>query len=222
MVSTIRIEISGGIASGKTTLAGLFEDERAVTFFEDFKVNPFWEQFYEDPKRFAFETEVTFLLQHYNQIKATSGLKEPIVCDFSFLLDRAYVDVTLSDNERRVFLTVFEEVRRQLGPPALYVLLECSPEEELRRIKARGRETEKSMEIEYLARLNTALACHVEMAESSSRILRIDSEHRNFAKDAVCQTEVVAEIKSAFAHIPTGSTTATGRDNDAAKSACRS
>ena len=198
MVSTVRIEISGGIASGKTTLAGLFEDERAVTLFEDFKANPFWEQFYADPKRFAFETEVTFLLQHYNQIKAACGLKEPIVCDFSFLLDPAYVDVTLPEDERRVFLTVFEEVQRQLGPPALYVLLECSPEEEFRRIKARGRGTEKSIEIKYLAGLNDALARHIELAESSSRVLRIDSEHRNFAKDAVCQAEGVAEIMSAF------------------------
>ena len=195
---TPRIEISGGIASGKTTLAGLFESENAIPILEDFKANPFWEQFYADPERFAFEAEVTFLLQHYNQIKAALGSKEPIVCDFCFLLDRAYVDVTLPEEERQVFLTVFEEVKRQLEPPVLYVLLECSSEEELRRIKARGRETERSVEIEYLASVNSALARHVEMAESSSRVLRIDSEHRNFAKDTVCQAEVVAEIMSVF------------------------
>ena len=221
MMTSFRIEVCGGIASGKTTLSRLFENERVETIFEDFKGNPFWEQFYADPKRFAFETEVTFLLQHFNQVKAASGVEEPIVCDFSFVFDRAYVDVTLSEEERRVFLAVFQEVQRQLGPPALYVVLECSPEEQLRRIKARGRETEKTIEIEYLASLNCALARHVEMAESS-RVIRIDSEYRNFTIDAVCQAEVVAEIKSAVSHIPTCSTTATGRDNDAAESASHS
>ncbi len=197
-MASFRIEVCGGIASGKTTLAGLFENEKAETIFEDFKANPFWEQFYADPERFAFETEVTFLLQHYNQIKVASNPNEPVVYDFSFLLDRAYVDVTLPEEERRVFLTVLDEVQRQLGSPALYVLLECSPEEELRRIKARGRETEKDIGIEYLAGLNDALARHAELAESSSRVLRIDSEHRDFAKDAACQAEVVAEIMSAL------------------------
>ena len=187
MINSIRIEIFGGIASGKTTFAGLFENEKVKTIFEDFKANPFWRQFYANPKRFAFETEVTFLLQHYNQIKAATGSESAIVCDFSFMLDHAYVEVTLPEEERRVFLTVFQEVQRQLGPPALYVLLECSPEEELRRIKGRGREVETGLGVEYLASLNDALARHVELAESSSRVLRIDSEHRNFAKDAVCQ-----------------------------------
>ncbi len=189
-----RVEVLGGIASGKTTLAALFESENATPIFENFKANPFWEQFYEDPKRFAFETEVTFLLQHYNQIKAASGSKEPIVCDFSFLLDRAYVDVTLPEEERRVFLAVFEEVQRQLGPPALYVLLECSPEEELRRVQARSRATEKAIGIDYLSALNDAVAEHVDTAAASTKVLRIDSEHRNFAVDPVCQQEVVAEV----------------------------
>ena len=189
-----RVEISGGIASGKTTLARLFDSKNTMAIFENFKANPFWEQFYADPKRFAFETEVTFLLQHYNPIKAASGSKEPIVCDFSFLLDRAYVDVTLPEEERRVFLTVFEEVQRQLGPPALYVLLECSPEEEMRRVQARGRETEKTIRIDYLSALNEALAEHVDTAAASTKVLRIDSEHRNFAVDLVCQQEVVAEV----------------------------
>lgn len=193
-MTAFRVEICGGIASGKTALAGLFENEKAITLFENFKANPFWEQFYEDPKRFAFETEVTFLLQHYNQIKAASGSKEPIVCDLSFLLDRAYVDVTLPEDERRVFLAVLEEVQRQLGPPALYVYLECSPEEELRRVQSRGRETEKTISIDYLSALNEALAEHVDTAAASTKVLRIDSVHRNFSVDPVCQQEVVAEV----------------------------
>ena len=193
-MNTYRIEVTGGIASGKSTLANLFDGSDSAAVLEDFKANPFWEQFYADPRCFAFETEITFLLQHYNQIKAASDLKEPIVCDFSFLLDRAYVDVTLAEEERRVFLTVFKEVQRQLGPPALYVLLECSPEEELRRSQARGRKTEKMVSIDYLSALNEAVAEHVDTTAKSTKVLLIDSEHRNFAVDLVCQREVVAEV----------------------------
>jgi len=193
-----RLEICGGIASGKTTLANLLKDKKQVAIFEDFQANPFWKQFYADPKRFAFETEITFLLQHYNQIKAVSGSVNPVICDFSFLLDRAYVDVTLRDNEREAFLSVFKEIQRQLGPPALYVHLECSPKEELRRIQARARETEKSIEMSYLSALNDALARHVEVVEASTKVLRIDSERRNFATDRACQEEVIAEIMAAL------------------------
>ena len=66
----MRIEICGGIASGKTSLAKLLEEHTIGTvIYEDFKVNPFWEAFYNNPGEYIFETELTFTLQHYHEIK---------------------------------------------------------------------------------------------------------------------------------------------------------
>src|SRR5207302_1694437 len=81
----IRIEICGGIASGKTTFASLFE-QQAKIIYEDFQAVPFWQDFYAAPAEHAFETELSFLLQHYHQVKrAQSKGQSLVVCDFSFV-----------------------------------------------------------------------------------------------------------------------------------------
>lgn len=66
----MRIEICGGIASGKTTLAKLLEENGiGKAIYENFEKNPFWEAFYKNPSKYAFETEIAFTLQHYHEIK---------------------------------------------------------------------------------------------------------------------------------------------------------
>jgi deoxyadenosine/deoxycytidine kinase len=65
-----RIEITGIIAAGKTTLARALADAGfAYGVFESFANNPFYDAFYRNPYRCSFETEVTFLLQHYHDAR---------------------------------------------------------------------------------------------------------------------------------------------------------
>ena len=60
----MRIEIAGVIATGKTTLAHLVQPQN--TIFEDFKNNTFLSAFYEDPVKYAFETEFfRFIVLYY-------------------------------------------------------------------------------------------------------------------------------------------------------------
>ena len=135
----IRIEICGGIASGKTTFASLFE-ERAKIIYEDFQAVPFWQDFYAAPKEHAFETELSFLLQHYHQVKrAQSESQTLIVCDFSFALDAAYAHVSLNRGDIKAFLGVLQQVREHLSPPQLLIALNCPSGTEISRIHARGR-----------------------------------------------------------------------------------
>src|SRR3954447_11075813 len=94
--TSTRVEICGGIASGKTTLANLLGSSERMVVREDFSSNPFWRAFYDDPNNTAFETEITFLLQHYHQIKVATNLEKSFACDFSLLLDYAYAHVTLN------------------------------------------------------------------------------------------------------------------------------
>ena len=60
------IEVAGCIASGKTTFVRILEVESLEGIFEDHTINPFWKTFYTDPSTCAFETEISFLLQHYH------------------------------------------------------------------------------------------------------------------------------------------------------------
>jgi deoxyguanosine kinase len=118
-------EICGGIASGKTTLVRLLQRIGIYSVFENFEINPFWKTFYSNPILFSFETEVTFLLQHYHQVKVSSGYCKNFACDFSLLLDLAYADVTLEGSKKESFLSVYNEIKKDLSAPALVINLVC-------------------------------------------------------------------------------------------------
>jgi deoxyguanosine kinase len=187
-----RIEVCGGIASGKTTLATiLVKEPNAVGLFENFQANPFLKAFYADPVAHAFETEVTFLLQHFHQIKTQTTPNKMVVCDFSMILDRAYVDVTLSGSSRDAFLAVFNEIMRRLPQPSLIIHLQCTAEEELSRIRRRARPVENSIEIEYLKQINKAVNLHAMRVWGDVEVLTVDSVRHNFADDSAVQRDIV-------------------------------
>ena len=88
---------------------------------EDFQANPFWKPFYADPAGTAFETEITFLLQHYHEIKVATKQGKPFVCDFSPLLDLAYSYVTLDKEKQSAFAAVHTEVHKEILSPGLLI-----------------------------------------------------------------------------------------------------
>lgn len=186
-----RIEICGGIASGKTTLANLLSPAIGQVVLENFSNNPFWRAFYADPNNTAFETEITFLLQHYHQIKVASKQDESFACDFSLLLDYAYAHVTLSDSRFETFAQVYKEARSHLSPPSLLVHLRCDPAVELERIRARGRDVEASITVDYLTALNSRLDSLVTSLPATQAVLPLDSVHYDFAHNEQAKAEVV-------------------------------
>src|SRR3990167_5882637 len=99
----MRLEICGGIASGKTTLLNLLKTNGYKNIIhENFQINPFWEPFYSNPGKYIFETEITFTLQHYHQIKEIVA-NELIITDYSFVLDLAYAKIELNGNKFLIF-----------------------------------------------------------------------------------------------------------------------
>jgi deoxyadenosine/deoxycytidine kinase len=190
-----RIEICGGMASGKTTLAALLEDIASTVSYEKFSKVPFWKEFYADPGRFAFETEIGFLLQHYHQIKLAMDTAEWVVCDFSLIQDRAYAEVNLTGSQKQAFLAVYDEIHRELGQPDLIVHLACGEKEELRRVRARARRGESQMTLEYLSKVNAAISRLIPSLRVR-HLLKIDSESVNFAEHAADKEAVVQTIKS--------------------------
>lgn len=193
-----RIEICGGIASGKTTLANLLPRLDIKPILENFKTNPFWKAFYADPINTAFETEITFLLQHYHQIKTFGKSGSEIVSDFSMYLDLAYAHVTLRQDKREIFLSVYREVEKELGAPSLLIHLKCDPEIELRRIRERGRDVENSISIEYLQHINTQLERILTEKAYPHKLLVINSDLLDFAHDEDVKQSVLNKINTYF------------------------
>jgi deoxyadenosine/deoxycytidine kinase len=199
-----RIEICGGIASGKTTLAQLLSGLDIIPVFEDFQTNPFWKAFYADPIGTAFETEISFLLQHYHDIKSAIWRGKPFVCDFSLALDLAYAHVTLSGGKRAAFESVFREIREELPPPSLVVHLVCSPNVELDRIRKRARDIERSITLEYLEAINQALVNVLKEDIGISEVLTFDSAAINFADDEEGKRWVIKAVGEKLGHAYTG------------------
>jgi deoxyguanosine kinase len=190
-----RVEVCGGIASGKTTFAGLTNAIGLQPLFENFKSNPFWEAFYSNPGKYIFETEVSFTLQHYHQIKKESDANRVNICDFSFLLDMAYAEIGLKGTQKSTYMTVYEEIKRELPPPILVVHLKCDAQTELRRIRARGRDVENSITLEFLDSLNQAVEQQVVKVSNRTKVLTIDSAQKNFADDDAVKEEMLSLIK---------------------------
>lgn len=191
-----RVEVCGGIASGKTSLAILLSNRGFQAGLENFSSNPFFSDFYADPSGFAFETEITFLLQHFSAIRTKPHKSKIRAFDFSLALDLAYAQVTLSAEDQAVFNVVHQASVKKLGAPELLVRLRCDVDEELSRIRKRGREQERGVKRSYLEQIEFALD-HVIASEpfSQTPILEIDSRRINFVTDPVGIAQVCREIK---------------------------
>lgn len=164
--------------------------------FENFQSNPFWQAFYSNPGKYIFETEVTFTLQHYHQIKSNHVENKVNICDFSFLLDIAYAKVGLKESQLDAYLNVYKEIERELPPPSLIVYLECDAETELERIRRRGRSVEDPITLEFLDSLNKAVAKEVDNIKDQLNVITLDSAKKNFADDETTKQEMLDLVSS--------------------------
>lgn len=168
------------------------------TVFENFRLNPFIEKFYSDPEFYSFETEISFLLQHYSQIKTEARQAEGFFCDYSLLLDSSYAAVTLTPSHLKIFQDVYETVVSEILLPNLIIHLRCSEETQLDRIRQRNRLMESGITLQYLNLLNLKVDSAVKVAPSQCRILEINSQELDFAHDRATQNEIVKLIRDSF------------------------
>ncbi len=154
------IVVDGPIGVGKTTLVHrLCEHFSAKPMLEIVEENPFLPDFYKDPEKFAFQTQLFFLLSRYRQ---QQDLWQPdlfhryIFSDYIFTKDRLFAALTLSENEMVLYDQVFKILDTRVLKPDLVVYLQARLDVLLGRIKRRGRPFEKNFDADYLKRLSTA------------------------------------------------------------------
>ena len=168
--------------------------------YEDHRINPFWEAFYSDPSAYAFETEVTFLLQHYHFAKLAGTESEGvIVLDHSFELDMAYAEVGLVGSRREIFRSIYQEIQKELGPPSALVLIDCGVEEAARRIRERARSVETELPREFLARLQRELEIRIANLSRRVPVIRVDSQKADFREKGSWLAKLSSDIESRLA-----------------------
>jgi len=152
--------IEGVIGAGKTSLARkLGEHLEAQTIYEQPEENPFLKDFYRDPQRFAFQTQLFFLLSRYRQQQENVQpdlFHDLMISDYLFAKDRIFAHLNLEDRELFLYDKVASLLEQNITKPDLVVYLQSSPERLMFNIRNRGRSYEKDISLEYIQSLNEA------------------------------------------------------------------
>lgn len=186
----MRIEICGGIGSGKTTLANSLGKFGFSVANEKVDSTSFLDEFYSNPELFAFETEISFLLQHSVEIKKLYN-SHKIVCDYSFEQDFAYAINNLNEAELEMYKSVFDEIKRPLNNPDLIIRLESSTETKKKRIKLRGRINEQMIDDEYIEKTDALISNR--LSNTCIPVLCIDSEKNDF-REMIVTKQIVEQL----------------------------
>lgn len=148
------IAIDGPVGVGKTSLVQFLAKRlSARTVLETVEDNPFIRSFYGDPRRFAFQTQLFFLLSRYQQqleLKQEDLFHRATVCDYVFQKDRIFAYLTLSEAELTLYDRIYKMLDARVPSPDLVVYLQARPEVLLERIRARNRDWERPIRLPYL------------------------------------------------------------------------
>jgi deoxyadenosine/deoxycytidine kinase len=160
MIEIDYIAIEGSIGAGKTSLANILAEKmEARLILEETEENPFLSDFYKDKERYAFQTQIFFLLSRYRQqqdLFAPDLFQKKVVSDYLFDKDRIFASVTLNPNEFYLYERLVSILEKDVPKPDLVIYLQANAEVLLSRIKERERPYEKNINLEYIQTLNEA------------------------------------------------------------------
>ena len=152
------IAIEGPIGVGKTSLAKLLSKRlSAKLILEKFEENPFLSEFYNDPTRFAFQTQLFFLLQRYQQqqdIRQVDMFHNLLISDYMFIKDRLFASLNLDDKEMNLYDSIANMMERNVINPDLIIYLQADTATLMKNIDKRGRNFESNISYEYINELN--------------------------------------------------------------------
>jgi deoxyguanosine kinase len=154
------VVIEGPIGVGKTSLATLLAPElNARLVFERAEENPFLTDFYQDPARFRFQTQIFFLMNRFAQQEEFSQhdlFHQVTISDYLFAKDRIFAYLNLNDHELALYEQIYRLIEPKVVRPDLVIFLQADTETILRRIKQRARSFEKNVSHDYIEAVNEA------------------------------------------------------------------
>jgi deoxyguanosine kinase len=199
------IAIEGGIGVGKTTLARLLQPLfQAELLLEQFEENPFLANFYSDRARYAFQTQIFFLLSRYRQQSraAPSALAHgSLVSDYTFAKDKLFADLNLGGDELEMYQRVYNILDKNVPRPDLVVYLRADTDVLLKRIAHRDRSYERDMDRDYIDQLRRAYERFFASYQDTP-LLTLDSNSIDFVHNPDDLTYVIGQVRSALGLLP--------------------
>lgn len=154
------LAIEGVIGVGKTSLARrLARTVECRLVLERHEENPFLADFYRDPARYSFQTQLFFLLSRFQQMQEfrQQDVFQPLtISDYIFAKDKIFAYVNLEERELQLYERLYPTLERDVPKPDLVIYLQSSVDRLMQNIRRRGRNYEKNITEEYLKTLNEA------------------------------------------------------------------
>ena len=179
------IVVEGPIGAGKTSLARqLAEHLNAEMLLEQPEDNPFLSRFYDDMRRFALPTQLTFLFQRVDQLRRLAQLdlfREPTISDFLLDKDPLFARLTLSSDELALYEKIYEVLRVRTPSPDLVIYLQAQPAVLVERVRRRAVRYEREISEDYLARLADGYSRFFYHYDAAP-LLIVNSENLNFVE----------------------------------------
>lgn len=181
------VVIEGNIGAGKTTLAQKISDKlNAQLILESFADNPFLPKFYNEPEKYSFPLELSFLASRYKQLKEELVSRELFktftIADYYFTKSLIFASTTLNGEEYNLYRQIFYIIYGSLPKPDIYVYLHLKPERLLENIEKRGRNYEKLISGEYLQKIQDSYFSFFRQ-DPSGKYLIIDMNNADFVSD---------------------------------------
>ncbi len=193
------VVVEGPIGVGKTTLVHRLKERMdANLVLEVVEENPFLSQFYANPKRYAFQTQLFFLMSRFRQQKDLYDEgnlnRNDFLADYHLLKDRIFAELTLEDEELELYESVYESLAMCIRKPDVLIYLTADEKSLIERIERRARPFEKDFDRRYLSRLSERYQHHFS-EYSDTPLLKLNTTRINYVTDQEPIDEIYSEVK---------------------------
>ena len=192
------VAIEGAIGVGKTSLAKLLSDKLgAKLILEKFEDNPFLSEFYDDPERFAFQTQLFFLLQRYQQqqeLRQVDMFHNLLISDYMFIKDRLFASLNLDEKEMSLYDSIANMLERNIINPDLIIYLQADTSTLMKNIAKRGREFEANISYDYINALNEIYTEYF-FRYNETPLVIINTNHIDFVNNSADLDQVIDYIR---------------------------
>ncbi len=193
------LAIEGPIGVGKSSLAKILAQKYGSRLVkEEVEANPFLERFYENPRKYAFQTQLFFLLSRYRQQRelAQGDLFETgVVCDYILAKDKIFALINLEDDEVSLYESIYKLLVSTLPKPDLVIYLQARPEVLLSRVRKRGIAYERNISLDYLRTLSDAYNEYF-FHYNETPLLVVGTSEIDFVESTRDLEHLVREVKS--------------------------